>query len=375
MFWNSQDLVNAPYKIGEFKGRNWGHSWHSLCSYHGKLKPSIAHALVRDFSSPGDIVLDPLAGVGTIPLEARLLGRKAIGNDLSPFAAAVNRAKLHTPSLPEMADRLSLLESTVDRSRLGGTALESFNDFGFNGKISDYFHPDTLEEIIILRGALNEEFRQSSEGSLIFSALAHVLHGNRPYALSRRSHPLTPYAPTGPFEYKNAIDHVKAKLTRALNEDGQKLFYESDGLSYERDYKQLRQESWYGKVDLIATSPPFVGSLKFSTHNWLRLWLAGWEYCDFRSSGSELEQPGITVEDAYREFVSFSYGAVRPGGLIVMHTGRNSKCDMGAMIERIGSEFGKVHLANESVVGNERHGLRDKGGTTVHQFAFLRKAA
>ena len=30
-----------PYKQGQYVGRNWGHPWHSLCSYHGKLKPDI----------------------------------------------------------------------------------------------------------------------------------------------------------------------------------------------------------------------------------------------------------------------------------------------------------------------------------------------
>ena len=75
-------LTTMPYKHGEFAGRNWGHPLHSLCSYHGKLKPAIAHILIRDFTHPGDRVLDPLCGVGTIPLEACLQGRFGIGNDL-----------------------------------------------------------------------------------------------------------------------------------------------------------------------------------------------------------------------------------------------------------------------------------------------------
>ncbi len=89
------------YRTPPYSKRNWGHPWHSLCSYHGKIKPAIAHILVRDFTSPGDIVLDPLCGVGTIPFEACLQGRKGIGNDLSKLAYIVSSAKMNYPTLRE----------------------------------------------------------------------------------------------------------------------------------------------------------------------------------------------------------------------------------------------------------------------------------
>lgn len=79
-------VSDLPYKKPPYGNRNWGHPWHSLCSYHGKLKPAIAHWLVSDFTKEGDVVLDPLCGVGTIPFEACLQGRIGIGNDLSELA-------------------------------------------------------------------------------------------------------------------------------------------------------------------------------------------------------------------------------------------------------------------------------------------------
>ena len=81
---------HPPYREDPYARRNWGGLLHSLCSYQGKLKPAIAHFLVDWFTEPGDTVLDPMSGVGTIPLEARRLGRTGIGNDLSPLAAAVD---------------------------------------------------------------------------------------------------------------------------------------------------------------------------------------------------------------------------------------------------------------------------------------------
>ena len=94
----------APHRSSPFNRRNWGGPLHSLCSYQGKLKPAIAHFLVAWFTDPGARVLDPMAGVGTIPLEARRLGRVAIANDLSPLATSVARAKLE--SFDQVAHRL-----------------------------------------------------------------------------------------------------------------------------------------------------------------------------------------------------------------------------------------------------------------------------
>lgn len=370
-FWTTEMLQTPGYKTGDYARRNWGSTWHSLCSYHGKLKPAIAHMLVKEFSEPGDLVLDPLAGVGTIPLEARILGRRAIGNDLSSLAATVTRAKLISTDDLRLDDFLADIDAKVQAVLKRSDPLETFVDFGLNGKISAYFHPDTLREILVLRELMDQEFRGSTEGALIFSCFAHVLHGNRPYALSRRSHPLTPYAPSGPFEYKHAIEHISAKVRRALA--GADATTAIQGRSYEGDYGALANETWFGSVDLIATSPPFVGSMRFHSQNWMRLWLAGWEENDFKRAHSALETPGDGVLGAYKEFVEFCYGALRPGGLAVLHTGKNKACDMGAMIVGLQSSFERVSVAVESVSGGERHGIRDKGGTSEHQFVFMQK--
>ena len=80
----AEHFINSmPYTEQPFNSRNWGHDWHSLCSYQGKLKPALAHHLIKTFTRAGDRVLDPLCGVGTIPFEACLQGRVGIGNDMS----------------------------------------------------------------------------------------------------------------------------------------------------------------------------------------------------------------------------------------------------------------------------------------------------
>src|SRR5689334_6083804 len=78
---------------------------HQLAPYIGKLKSTIARDLVSSFSRPGDLVIDPFCGSGTVPLEALLLGRRVLASDISSYAATLTRAKLAPPQSVEDAIR------------------------------------------------------------------------------------------------------------------------------------------------------------------------------------------------------------------------------------------------------------------------------
>ena len=52
--------------------------------YHGNFIHQIPHQLLRRFTKPGEIILDPFAGSGTAAIEAARLGRRFIGIELSP---------------------------------------------------------------------------------------------------------------------------------------------------------------------------------------------------------------------------------------------------------------------------------------------------
>jgi DNA methylase len=69
-------------------------SLHQLSPYIGKLKSSIATFLVQRYSKPGDLVIDPFSGAGTIPLEAIRLERRIFAVDHSAYAAVLNVGKL-----------------------------------------------------------------------------------------------------------------------------------------------------------------------------------------------------------------------------------------------------------------------------------------
>ena len=368
-------IEKMPYKQAPYSGRNWGHPWHSLCSYHGKLKPAIAHFLVEQFTEPGDIIVDPLGGVGTIPLEACLQGRIGISNDLSELGFVVSKAKLEKPEYNDCIIVLEKLKDYISTNRKSNRISElsaKYTDFGFNGKLSTYFQEDTFTEILCAREYFTQRiYDLSSAEAMVFSCLLHILHGNRPYALSRNSHPLTPYAPTGDFVYKNVVEHIKNKLNISY-EKGDFSTY-CGGRSIFGDYNNLRKTDI--KADAIICSPPFADSIRFYMQNWMRLWLCGWEAEDYKNAEERfLDQKQKKDFDIYKSFFVMCYDILKPNGKVMLHLGKTDKVDMATELsKRAMPFFNEVFRGSEDVQEIEKHGIKDKGATVEHQYLFLMK--
>lgn len=368
----AEEFVSClPYKQSPYGNRNWGHPWHSLCSYHGKLKPAIAHWLISEFTSEGDVVLDPLCGVGTIPFEACLQGRVGIGNDLSELAYVVTKAKVEKPDYSGVEDVIRQVDDYIKNNK-GSKSITEYEYFGFNGKLPQYFEPETYKEILCARDFfLNRLSSISPEEAMAFSALLHVLHGNRPYALSRHSHPLTPYAPTGEFEYKSVIEKIVQKVNSSYAKLQQSRI--TQGRAVYGDYKDLAAKNI--KADFIICSPPFADSIRFYMQNWMRLWLCGWEPNDYKEADEKfLDKLQGKNFDLYYSFFEMCADVLNDNGKIILHLGKTKTTDMGAELsKRAEVWFDIVYLAGEDVRGIEKHGIKDKGVTVEHQYLFLQK--
>ena len=66
---------------------------HNLVRFPAKLHPPFVKWAIEAYTEAGATVLDPYCGCGTVPLEATLLGRKAVGLDVDPYSALIAAAK------------------------------------------------------------------------------------------------------------------------------------------------------------------------------------------------------------------------------------------------------------------------------------------
>ena len=315
-------------------------------------------------------MFDPFAGVGTIPFEGALNGRHAFGMDISPLAFIVSNAKLHRNDHDTCLTYIRRLEDYILNANVAEAYFKNQAAFGFNKSLQDYYHPDTFKEILKARVFVQEHFPASSEEMLVVSSLLHILHGNRPYALSRRSHPIVPYAPSGDFEYKNLIEKLTEKVEKSVSVELPDNFVEGEVFFADSTTK------WNNEIkdlDAIITSPPFFDSTRFYLANWIRLWFLGWNDNDFNTKPSEFVDEKQKVSfNVYDSIFTQAKERLKNDGYFVMHLGKSKKCDMGEiLLAKARHWFNRVKLYSESVDDVETFGIKDLGTVATHQYLIM----
>jgi len=91
-------------------------------AHPGKMLPELARAIIRTYSEPGELVLDPMCGIGTSLVEAIHLGRDAAGVELEPRWAAL--AARNVELAHEQGAAASALCLQGDARRLGRGLLD-----------------------------------------------------------------------------------------------------------------------------------------------------------------------------------------------------------------------------------------------------------
>lgn len=334
------------------------------------MKPSLAAHLVKVFAPAGGALLDPFGGVGTIPFEAALHGVRTWSFDISPAALHIAAAKLGRPDAAACEQTLSALEESIAHEQVRESELAAAQAIHFNGQLSAYFEQGTFREILLARRYFLKRPPATPSESLVFAALLHILHGNRPYALSRRSHPITPFAPTGEFEYRALLSRLRDKVARSLA-----VTYPEEFVPGHAVFQDAT--SWWpqqiDRLDAIITSPPFFDSTRFYLANWMRLWFCGWEATDFRIRPlSFVDERQKTSFEIYEPIFRQGRERLKSNGVMVLHLGKSRKCDMAQALARVASRwFCVADIFSENVEHCESHGIRDKGTVEEHQYLVL----
>ncbi len=66
---------------------------HNFYRYPARFSPKFAATAIEQFSTPGDLVLDPYMGGGTVVVEAAARGRLAVGNDINSLSSFLAKTK------------------------------------------------------------------------------------------------------------------------------------------------------------------------------------------------------------------------------------------------------------------------------------------
>lgn len=94
-----------------------GYATHGLFPYRGKFHPQMVRGILNVIGvRPGQTVLDPMMGSGTVPIEASLLGARGLGLDISPFCVFMTNTKASGLTMPlaRAAGALDKIDTTFD---------------------------------------------------------------------------------------------------------------------------------------------------------------------------------------------------------------------------------------------------------------------
>lgn len=111
---HSSSRLKSFFKTNQFKT---GYATNGLFPYRGKFHPQMIKGLINVMGcKPGDMVLDPMMGSGTVLIEATLMGMDSIGIDASPFCSFMTKAKIDGLKVPVNNLKAALVnfDSTFD---------------------------------------------------------------------------------------------------------------------------------------------------------------------------------------------------------------------------------------------------------------------
>ncbi|MCX6727165.1 MAG: DNA methyltransferase, partial [Candidatus Shapirobacteria bacterium] len=234
-----KEWTYKPYSV-----QSWGSWLHKISPYVGRIKSAFAHFLIEAVTEPNDLILDPFCGIGTIPTEAALMGRKSIGVDLNPYAYYITKSKTDSKRDKEILINY-LKKIKIDISKIDLTNIPDW--------VKEYYNQTTLKEILFLREKLKKDKQYFFLGNLIGISQGHrVGHLSKPCAWT------LPYKPRkGDLgEYREVIPRLVKKIERSYKESFSEM---SEMKAYLADARKLPIEDC--SVDHVISSPPYYDTL------------------------------------------------------------------------------------------------------------------
>ncbi len=239
---------------------------HAFHTYPAKMHPMLAGALIRGFSKPGDAILDPFCGSGTVLVEAMICGRRSRGVDLNPLALRVAevkttlRGKRSRDQFLETARRLAARSEERVRARVDARAP-------LKGEELRWYAPHVLKELAGLREEILElpdEDRRAFE--MVFSSILMKVSKQRSDTDGRETERRIRKGLTTELFLRRAkeLEERWGKLSaacRKLDEVHRPRMAQGDA----RNLATLMEGR--EPIDLIVTSPPYAGTYDYVDHH------------------------------------------------------------------------------------------------------------
>ncbi len=99
------------YTVWDFPDQGAGATHFGDASFNGVTPALCVLNLVRRYTRPGELVIDPMAGSGTVADVARSMGRRAVSLDIAPRRMDIVRGDARCWPLPDAVASLAVIDS------------------------------------------------------------------------------------------------------------------------------------------------------------------------------------------------------------------------------------------------------------------------
>ena len=306
-------------------------------SYRACYKPQLPRFFIDIFTEKGDTVYDPFAGRGTTLIEAALMGRNIVSNDVNPLSIILTKPRLNIPRIDEIEDRLDEIEFGQSEAGID---------------LSMFFDKKTEYEIVSLKNRLLDSdvdnwIRMVSTNRLtghsagFFSG--YTLPPNQ--AASQKSQKLINARLEIAPPYKNTKEIILKKSKSLLRNINSKLRRELKTINSTFSSLDSRKTSHIqnASINLTVTSPPFLNIVKYATDNWLRCWFNDIDASEVESRIS-LCRTVETWSEIMGSVFDELYRITIPGGWVAFEVGEvnNGKIKLDEHVVPLGLESGFV---------------------------------
>ncbi|KAB2879126.1 site-specific DNA-methyltransferase [bacterium] len=340
------DGVSYPKYVGEFwtPKQRQASSIHEI-SYRACFKAQLPNFFIEIFSKKGDVIYDPFSGRGTTVIEAALLERNVIANDVNPLSRILSSPRFFIPDTQEVEKRLSAIP--FEKNERADIDLSMF------------YHSKTESEIVGLKKYLKRRKRTGLEDDL--DLWIRMVATNRLTGHSKGFFSVYTFPPNQAVgaerqklinkkrkqkpEYRDTkkiiLNKSKQLIKDLASEDVQILRGIGKQAVFLNDDARSTKEIPSDHIQLTVTSPPFLNVVQYADDNWLRFW--------FNDINAGVVAKKITMSKTLKDWADVMNGVfeelfriTRKGGWIAFEVGevKNAKIKLEEYVVPLGTEAG-----------------------------------
>lgn len=340
---DNQDIARYTGEFWTAKQRQ-ANPLHEI-SYRACFKPQLPRFFIEHLTVSGERVYDPFSGRGTTALEAALLGRIPVANDINPLSAMMAAPRLQPPTAEEVKQRLT----EIDLSKPIKEEID----------LSMFYHTDTFRELLNLRAYLITKANSNSLDNIdqwirmvatnrltghstnFFSGYTfppnQAVSADRQRIINRKREQIPPYKNVKEIIIKKSKDLLKG-VTESERKTLLSVAAKSQFVTGAADTTAaIESES----VALTVTSPPFLDIVQYADDNWLRCWFNGID-AEAVAAGitmsKKLEEWCIVMQQVFNEL----FRITKPNGYVAFEVGevKNGKIKLDEAVVPLGINAG-----------------------------------